>query len=156
MNTMKIATLAVLGAAALMAGSSGAGAGNRKGTTTTEISFDGYCDGLSVTVFAWHQAGTQHIGCETGRTGAGMFGNVKNFSGKDLTIGENPGDLQDPLGEIYLWNIQYPLASGKTWSLFSSSDGIDFTFMGSGTYTVVGADEHAIHAGPPSDFRARK
>jgi hypothetical protein len=148
--------LCALGVAALLAGTNSVAAEPPHATTTTEISFDTYCDGLTITVFSWNQAGTQHSGCEVGRTGAGLVGKVKNFVGKDLTIGENPGDLQEPLGEIYLWNIQYPLATGKTWSFYSSSDGINFTFMASGTYTVIGPDRPAIHVGPPSDFRARE
>jgi hypothetical protein len=146
---------AILAVALLaVAGIGGAGASNAAGTKTTDISFDGFCDGMQVTVFSWHQAGTAHTGCETGVVGAGMEGKVKgaSWSGKTLTIGENPNFS----GEIYLWNIQYPIVSGAGWSLYSTTDGVNFGFINSGTYTVTGAADHSPRVGPPSDLRARK
>jgi hypothetical protein len=135
------------------AGVSGAIAGNAAGTKTTDISFDGYCDGMHITVFSWHQAGTAETGCAS-RIGAGMEGKVKGapWGGKTLTIGENP----DVSGEIYLWNIQYPLVSGGGWELFSTTDGVNFNIINSGSYTITGPGARAKHAGPPTDFSVRK
>jgi len=133
----RMATVAALGAAALMAGAGSAGATDLGQTKTTYISLDGYCDVLVLTVFPWHQAGESHS-CGGGNfaVGSGMEGKVTGVYPKDLTIGETY--FQDATS-TYLWNIQYPLASGQTWSIFKSTDGVNFSVVASGTYTIVGA-----------------
>jgi hypothetical protein len=146
-NSRIAASLAALGTVALMAGASSAGASDLAKTKTTYISLDGYCDVLTLTVFAWHQAGEYDTSCDgINAVGSGMEGLVTGVSPKDLTIGETYfGDT----GSSYLWNIQYPLATGSTWSIYKTTDGINFTYVNSGTYTIVHeADARAPHAGP--------
>src|ERR1700722_4620935 len=94
-------------AAALFAFSGGALASDPGKTKTTTISLNGYCNVIQLTIFPWHQAGSAESGCAD-RIGAGMDGKVTGF-GKDLTLVENPG-----VGEVYLYNIQYPLQNGGT------------------------------------------
>lgn len=128
---MKITALAAAVGALAMAGAGGADA---RSTHTTQISFDGYCDGMQITVFPWHQAGTKVTGCRAD-VGAGMEGRLKGASwgGKTLTIGNNDPNYA---GGIVLYNIQYPLVNGGGWSLYESDDGVKFTFIHSGTYTL--------------------
>jgi hypothetical protein len=144
---------AAIVAVALLAigGVGGAAASGARGGTT-DISIDGYS--MQITVFPWHQAGTVRGGCGGPCIGAGMEGNVKGapWGTKTLTIGEN---VNTP-GEIFLWDIQYPLVSGGGWELFSSNDGVNFTIINSGSYTIIGRGNRSPHGGPPSDFRARK
>lgn len=137
-----------------LAGVGSADAGNAKGTKTVDISFDGFCDTMQVTVFPWHQAGTAltNPDCESG-IGAGMEGMVKGaqWPGKTLTIGEN-GNVPG----VFLWNIQYPLVTGGGWSVYSTTDGVNFTYESSGTYTVEKPGAPARHAGPPIHSGTRR
>ena len=126
---------AALGAAALVAGTSNAGASNA-GTKTTVIQL-GACDVYTITVFAWHQAGTYDDSCDgVNAIGSEMEGKVTGVSPKDLTIGETY--FGDPTS-TYLLNIQYPLRDGGGWSIFKSSDGAHYSPLSSGTYIIVGA-----------------
>ena len=146
-STSRIAPWIALGTAALMAFAGSAGAAEAPKAGTTYINLDGQCDILQLTVFPWHQAGEFATGCPgyTG-VGAGMYGAVTGVSPKDLTIAET---LSGDSHTTYLFNIQYPLKTGNWWSLFTSTDGVNFFPYNSGSYTIVGAEEaRAPHAGP--------
>jgi len=155
MNSRMISTLAAIGALTLMAGASDASASDLSQTRITNISLDGYCDVLTLTVFPWHQAGEYDESCDgINAIGSGMEGKVTGVSPRDLTIGETYfGDLY----ATYLWNIQFPLASGNTWSIFRSTDGVNFSITNSGTYTIVNAAAARLpHAGPSVHSAAQK
>jgi hypothetical protein len=153
MKMKKIAILVALGTAALMTAVTGASAG--KGDKITDIQLDGNCDILTLTVFPWHQAGEYDTSCDgVDAVGSGMEGKVVGVTPKDLTIGEtyfgNPN-------ATFLFNIQYPLKTGNTWSIFTSTDGVNFSAFASGTYTVVGPDvKYHPRAGLPVHLAARK
>lgn len=150
MNTKIIALASALGALTM---GGAADAGDAANASTTKISFDGFCDGMSITVFSWHQAGTKATGCLS-NIGAGMEGKVlgAKWKGKTLTIGENP----NVSGEIVLYNIQYPLTSGGGWSSFETTDGVNFTPLQSGTYTINAPGERLPSVGPASNSLAPK
>ena len=145
MNIRQFAILAALGAATLVAGTNNAGASDAAGAKTTIIGLGGglgsdqFCDVITITVFPWHQAGTYDNSCDgVNAIGSGMEGRVTGVSPKDLTIGETY--FGDP-NSTYLLNIQYPLVTGGSWSIFKSPDGVNFTAFSSGTYTVIGAEK---------------
>ena len=145
----KTAGLAAICALALMSGASNAGTSNPGGTKTTVIDLGSNCDVYTITVFAWHQAGTYDNSCDgINAIGSGMEGKVTGVSPKDLTIGETYfGDTSS----TYLLNIQYPLVNGGGWSIFKSQDGANYTPISSGTYTIVGADAvRSPRAGTPA------
>lgn len=147
MNTKIIALSAAIAALIL---DSEANAGS---VQTTNISFDGFCNVMQISVFSWHQAGTFQTSCQSGHVGAGMEGKVlgAQWKGKTLTIGENPNTS----GVIYRYNIQYPFKTGGGWSLYSSANGYNFSLLNSGTYTIVGADERSPRVGPTVDRPVR-
>jgi hypothetical protein len=77
-----------------------------------------------------------------------MEGKVTGVHPKDLTLGEVYYGFDDPL-EIFLYNIQYPLATGQTWSVYGSKDGVNFSYVTGGTYTVTdAAAAHSVRVGP--------
>jgi hypothetical protein len=153
MNMRKIAILVTLSAATLMAAATSAVAS--KGTKTTDIQLDGNCDILTLTIFPWHQAGEYDTSCDgVDAVGSGMEGKVIGAPPKDLTIGEtyfgNPN-------ATFLFNIQYPLKTGNTWSIFDSTDGVNFSLFANGTYTIVGPDaKRHPRSGHPVHLAAKK
>jgi len=154
MSRRKIGVAAALATAAvIMVASNGSAA---KGTTkTTYIQLDGYCDVFTLTVFPWHQAGEWDSACDgVDAVGSGMEGKVTGVSPKDLTIGETYfGDTSS----TYLWNIEYPLITGGTWSIYKSSDGVNFSYFNGGTYTIVTAGaKPSSQAGQPVHVVVRK
>jgi len=149
MNTRTIAILAALTAATFITGAGIADAGNASKGGTTYISLDGFCDVVQITVFPWHQAGEYDDSCGVVSpvVGSGMWGNVTGVSPKDLTIAET--NSADPKA-TYLWNIQYPLKTGNTYSIYQSYDGVNFSYYTSGTYSITDkAAMHSHRAGPP-------
>ena len=147
MKTKKFATLAVIGMVVLLAGARSAGAnGPVRGYV---IHLDGHCDSLFIEFYPGHQA-TMGQGCqETTGLGVGMAGRVTGVDPKDLTLGVNY--FAAPPGTVYLYNIQYPLATGNSWSIFSTTDGVNFTPVDSGTYTLGNAEAARVpQEGPPA------
>jgi len=152
MNMRKIGIAAAFGAAALMSAATSAMAAKTK---TTYIQLDGYCDVVTLTVFSWHQAGEYDNSCDgVNGVGSGMEGKVVGVSPKDLTIGETYfGDADS----TYLFNFQYPLRTGGWWSVFQSSDGVNFTAKNSGTYTIVGPEAIRLpRTGQPLHLAVKK
>ena len=141
----------LIAATAALAFGGGADASNRDGTTT-RISLDGFCNVIQLAVYPSRQTGEIQVqtSCETG-IGTGLWGKVKG-AGKYLVIGENPGTA----GVTYQWNFTYPLHSGGAWLLSSSTDGVNFFDLNSGTYTVTATGARIVPVGPPADYRIRK
>jgi len=146
--------VAALGAAALMAGAVGANASDLASTRTTYISLYGYCDVLQLAVFSWQQAGeADTCGGASIAVGSGMEGKVTGVYPKDLTIGET---YFSDTSASYLFNIQFPLASGQTWSIYRTADGVNFSYVNSGTYTIVNAEAaQSPQAGPTAHSAAQ-
>jgi hypothetical protein len=153
MKTKKFATFVVIGMAVLLAAARGVWA-NDLGKHYF-IQLDGHCDALVINIYPGHQATMDQV-CQgyTG-IGVGMAGKVTGVDPKDLTIGVNYFDA--PPGTVYLYNVQYPLVTGNSWSIFSTTDGVNFTPVDSGTYTVGDADAaRNPHEGPPAIPAERK
>jgi len=146
MNRTKTAIFAALTSATLIAGAGNTKAHDAKQTGTFYIALDGQCDVVQLTIFPWHQAGEfdNSCGAPDGVVGSGMWGNVTGIHPKDLTISETNRD--DPKG-TYLWNIQYPLQTGNTWSIYLSYDGVNYYYYASGTYTMT--NREAMHSRRP-------
>jgi hypothetical protein len=149
MNTRAIAIPAAVVAGIFAMGASAASESNAGKTVVTYISLDGICDVVQLAVFPWHQAGEYDNSCgvESPVVGSGMWGKVTGVSPKDLTIGET--DSGDPKG-TYLWNIQYPLKTGNTYSIFLSYDGVNYFPYTSGTYTITDKAAFYSHRPGPS------
>jgi hypothetical protein len=157
MKTKKFAALVVIGMAVLLAGARSVWA-NDLGEKGYLIELDGHCDHLFIIVYPRHeQQATMDQTCgqdSTGR-GVGRAGRVTGVDPKDLTLGVNYFDA--PPGTVYLYNIQYPPATGNGWSIFSTTDGVNFTPVDSGTYTLGRADAaRDPHEGPPAIPASRK
>jgi hypothetical protein len=154
MKTKKFATFAVIGMVALLAGARSAGANDLgKGGL---IQLDGHCDTLVIVFFPRPRQATMDQECQvvTG-VGVGMAGRVTGVDPKDLTFGVNYFDA--PPGTVYLYNVQYPLVTGNSWSIFSTTDGVNFSPVDSGTYTVLDADAaRSPRGGPPVHYAVRK
>jgi hypothetical protein len=139
MKTKKFATFAVIGMVALLTGARSVGA-NDLGKGGGFIQLDGHCDTLLIEFFPRPRQATMDQQCPGVRTGVGvgMTGRVTGVDPRDITFGVNYFDA--PPGTVYLYNIQYPLVTGNSWSIFSTTDGVNFTPVDSGTYTVSNAE----------------
>src|SRR4051812_12791831 len=79
---------------------------------TVSISFDGFCDGLDITVNTTNRTALETgNGCDEGaHFGAGTIGKIKN-RGNAITFGVNlsgKGDTKDQ----YIYVVDYPLVTG--------------------------------------------
>lgn len=129
-------TLGLIGLAALFA--STASVVNAKPVT---ISFDGLCDTMTLTPDkALRLYGSYHLaGCPGAKPssnpipGIGII--VKSNGPKRMEIGETqPDGTGTPVG--YMYELQFPLVTGGTWTLYGTSDGVVIDTVSSGTYTV--------------------
>ena len=103
------------------------------------ITLDGYCDTYKIKTQDSKKvlsSSSQNTGCDDN----GGIGAVTNIGGAAYAvIGANlpaSGDL------IWKIKLSYPIQTGGTWELDSSNDGLTFTYVNSGTYTVAGAGVH--------------
>jgi hypothetical protein len=118
----------MLTAAALLVSASGASANQKT------ISFDGFCDGMQI---GWQAQfyGETHL-----YSGCGYFQTDVSISlaGRTKGIGDNvsfQGTYQPYFGldgELIAFDIQLPLKTGNSFTLYSSQSGV----VNSGTYTV--------------------
>jgi hypothetical protein len=118
-----------LAAAVLLALSGGASAKSK----TEIISLDGHCDVLTLQVDKQAVAGFDIPTCASG-FGAGFIGKIKGF-GNAIVAGVQ--FAQEP-GVQLVFRVQYPLVTGGAWDLSETSDGVSFSQIESGTYTVEG------------------
>ena len=106
------------------------GAASAKSKTET-ISLDGHCDVLTLRIDKAAVAGTD--ACAQG-FGAGFIGKVKGFGNAIVAGVQFPGEP----GTQLVMRIQYPLVTGGAWDLSATTDGVTFSEVESGTYTVEG------------------
>lgn len=134
-STMTKALL-ITAAALLYAGSAYAG--------SHVISFDGYCDTYTIKTQDSKKvlsSSSQNTGCDDN---GGIGGVAKAGGALYAVIGANIPSTGDLIWKV---KLSYPLATGGTWELDSSTDGLTFTFINSGTYTV---DSAGVHGGKPA------
>ena len=114
---------------------------------TTEISLDGRCDSIAITLQSHTFAAAVETDpdgrCETFLAG-GRIGRVLNL-GRAADVS---GVVNGSASPIYTLDVQVPLVTGGAWQLYQTSDGVHLTPIGSGTYTVTGPVA-ARHDGPP-------
>ena len=108
------------------------GAASAKPKTQT-ISLNGHCDVLTLHINKTAVAGTDDPDCAQG-FGAGFIGKVKGF-GNAIVAGVQ---FSDEPGVQLVIRVQYPLVTGGSWDLSATSDGVSFSEIESGTYTVSG------------------
>ncbi|HEY5047505.1 MAG TPA: hypothetical protein VII49_05750 [Rhizomicrobium sp.] len=133
-------TLLALAAAAFIASSAGASAR----THTHVITLDGHCDQLTMTITGTLVAGTDDASCEAG-IGGGEIGKVKNV-GDAIVAGVQ---FTAKPGIQFVIQLSYPLATGGSWVLFETTDGVTLTELESGTYTLVSDGAEAPRGAPP-------
>ncbi|MBV9569797.1 MAG: hypothetical protein JO056_00970 [Alphaproteobacteria bacterium] len=119
-------------AAALLAGAAPATA------KTVSISFDGFCDGMDITIDKDQQTAVEAAnGCSKGAGyGGGTIGRIKNsffLEGKRLTLGVRKDGSQDQ----FVYVLSYPLVTGGNWISFYTSDGKTLIQNDTGLYTVT-------------------
>ncbi len=117
-------------AAAVLVALSGAASAKSK---TQIVSLDGHCDVLTLKIDKTSVAGTDDPDCAEG-FGAGFIGKVKGF-GNAIVAGVQ--FAEEPGVQLVL-RVQYPLVTGGSWDLSATSDGVSFSEIESGTYTVQG------------------
>ena len=117
-------------AAALVMATSGAALAKSK---TETISLNGHCDVLTLHIDKNAVAGTDDPDCAQG-FGAGFIGKIKGF-GNAIVAGVQ---FSEEPGEQVVLRVQYPLVTGGSWDLSATSDGVSFSEIESGTYTVQG------------------
>jgi len=118
-----------LAAAVLVALGGGASAKSK----TQTISLDGHCDVLTLQIDKNAVAGVDIPTCANG-FGAGFIGKIKGF-GNAIVAGVQ---FSEEPGVQLVFRVQYPLVTGGAWDLSETSDGVSFSQIESGTYTVEG------------------
>jgi hypothetical protein len=126
-------TLLLCAAAALLVSTVAADA------TKVTISFDGRCDVYTLasqkTLKGTWSAVSMGTGCHDG------FGYGAASQAQSLGSGNfiNMGMVRFGDPDLYTLQVQSPLVTGNAWYVFESTDGINFTEIDSGTYTVTRA-----------------
>jgi hypothetical protein len=106
---------------------------------TATISLNGHCDVLTLKIDKGAVAGTDDPKCAQG-FGAGFIGNVKGF-GNAIVAGVQ---FASQPGVQLVFRVQYPLVTGGSWDLSATSDGVSFSEIESGTYTVSGTADRDV------------
>ena len=108
---------------------------------TVSITFDGFCNGLDITTSKNAPVITSvENGCAAGAGGGvGVFGKLKNYSGKNYAIGENYDDGDNQYDGEEFWVISAPLVTGGTYDLWQHKTGEKLVKLGSGTYSLLGS-----------------
>ena len=109
------------------------GGGASAKTKTETISLDGHCDVLTLQIDKNAVAGVDVPTCAHG-FGAGFIGKIKGF-GNALVAGVQ---FSEEPGVQLVFRVQYPLVTGGAWDLSETNDGVSFSQIESGTYTVEG------------------
>jgi hypothetical protein len=132
--------IVALAAAALICSTGGSLAAKAKAFT---ISLDGFCDNYDVTIKGLIATARDAPSCG-GQYGGGLLATVKGF-GKAAILA-----LQDPNGapgvQVML-ELSYPFTDGGTFTIYQTTDGVNFVDESDGTYSV-GTD---AQRGPKSD-----
>jgi hypothetical protein len=131
-------TLLALGTAALVLSSAAASA------KTYSISLNGHCDVITLDVKKTLVAGSDDADCEAG-FGGGLIGKVKNF-GDAIVAGVQ---FSAKAGDQFVFEISWPLATGGSWNLYETSDGVTLTEVETGTYTVDSGGAYVAHGTTP-------
>lgn len=129
-----------LAAAVLVALGGGASAKPK----TQIISLNGHCDVLTLHIDKNAVAGTDDPDCAQG-FGAGFIGKVKGF-GNAIVAGVQ---FSEEPGAQLVFRVQYPLVTGGSWDLSATSDGVSFSEIESGTYTVQGTAAKGVKGSAP-------
>ena len=124
--------IALLAAAAAFVSSGNAMAGS------TTISLDGFCNVWKITTQAKkvHSVAPGAGDCDN-PIGVGGDHKVKG-TGTFTDIGSQWANIG--IGETIEIKAQLPLVTGGSWEIDSSTDGVTFSFLNSGTYTVTGGN----------------
>jgi hypothetical protein len=109
------------------------GGGASAKTKTQTISLDGHCDVLTLQIDKNSVAGVDVPTCANG-FGAGFIGKIKGF-GNAIVAGVQ---FSEEPGVQLVFRVQYPLVTGGAWDLSETNDGVSFSQIESGTYTVEG------------------
>jgi hypothetical protein len=126
---MKSATLSLAFAAAMLASTGGAMA------TSHTISLDTFCDQLSFTYSTTTAAMVEQSGSCTADVMTGFTVKVRGFTNKFLYVGgPRFGD-----GTAWGFLVSLPIATGGSWGLYHSTDGVNVSLAASGTYTKISA-----------------
>jgi hypothetical protein len=109
------------------------GGGASAKTKTETVSLDGHCDVLTLQIDKNAVAGVDVPTCAHG-FGAGFIGKIKGF-GNAIVAGVQ---FSEEPGVQLVFRVQYPLVTGGAWDLSETNDGVSFSQIESGTYTVEG------------------
>ncbi|HEX3945582.1 MAG TPA: hypothetical protein VHW69_16005 [Rhizomicrobium sp.] len=130
----------LLASAALLCFSANAIAGS-----SSTISLDGFCNVWKITTQdkKVHSVAPGTGDCDN-PIGIGGDHKVKH-AGQFTEIGSQWAGIG--IGETIDIKVSLPLVTGGTWEIDSSTDGVNFSFLNSGTYTVTGANPKLPHGG---------
>lgn len=97
---------------------------------TYDITFDGYCDGMNLTLSNKYYVVGQSTGCSAGGVDEGFTATRSGI--KYLDISSNNSGSSWALTFIFT----VPIQTGGHWTLYGTTDGVTQSFINSGTYTV--------------------
>jgi hypothetical protein len=146
MFTQKIA---LVGAALVLATTFGAPsyADDSSKTRTYNLTFDGFCDGMNLTISNTVYVVGQSTGCSAGKVDEGFTAKRGKFRYLDVSSNDNGDNLpltfvfDDPKG-----------GSGHGWCVSNTTDGVTQNVINCGSYTINGP----AHRGPyPSSSYSR-
>jgi len=108
-------------------------------SAVTTVSLNGFCNSYN---FRKSTEGysVKDIGCSEG-FGAGYLATVKG-SGKTVIVA-----LQDPSSTHtqFVFKFSYPFVTGGTWNLADTTDGVHFSTIAAGNYTLPAAAQRGMH-----------
>ena len=119
--------------ACLLGFAANAAAQHAEASRVYNIRFDGYCDGMEITVTGNYAAG-RPTGCAVGQgVAVGMIGRPLTGTSRVLALGQNLNDENNFVG---MFLISYPLTNGGTAQLIATRNGRTIANAGTNTYSM--------------------
>ncbi|HEX2592636.1 MAG TPA: hypothetical protein VHL34_14130 [Rhizomicrobium sp.] len=110
----------------------------------TKVSLDGFCNRYVINKLGNRLFSLRDGGCSSA-FGGGVNAKITGL-GSQLVISVSDPSAPDTQ---FMFEFQYPLATGNSWQIYSTNDGVTFTSILSGTYTVgAPASAHPTRRSP--------
>jgi hypothetical protein len=116
------------------------------GTKPVNITFDGTCDGLTLTPNGALYASNHVVSCAANENGGGTEPQSNPIPGIGIVVKKGPNNPDkviavsdsnlDPQGLYVTYVIQMPFVSGNQWTAYGTTDGVSLKEVGAGTYSV--------------------
>lgn len=97
---------------------------------TYDITFDGFCDGVNLTLSNKYYIVGQSTGCSAGAVDEGFTATRSGVKYLDISSNNNGGD------QALTFVFDLPISTGRGWCVYNTTDGVTQNVLNCGTYTV--------------------